>query len=176
MRASVLNEFRIIIPMYTCKTTCKNCGHMTLYTEKELWRIISVANDLETELLNEGERCNICGKISPLHISVRNEDTSLLVFEKIISHMPTSGIPPLDNLPTYGASPINEILSINKDINDFCNSVNNAYNKSSMDSPCIMCCSKGTIEVQYKAHKKEDSFKGVLIEECPICGGKGYFK
>ena len=71
---------------------------MTLYTENELWRIISIVNDLEVELMNEGEACNICDKVGPLHILVRNEGTSLLIFEKIIS--------PTPNIPKYGKSPI----------------------------------------------------------------------
>ena len=50
------------------------------------------------------------------------------------------------------------------------------YNKPSVNNPCILCCATGKINVKYKAHKKIGSFKGVLVEECPACEGKGYFK
>ena len=48
--------------------------------------------------------------------------------------------------------------------------------KFTIEQPCLMCTAKGYIEVQYKAHKKEASFKGILNETCPMCDGKGYFK
>ena len=159
--------------MYSCEATCKNCGHMTLYTEKELWSIVSVANDLEMELMNEGESCNICGQLCPLHLLVKNEDTSLVVFEKNISNTP--------NISKYGKSPIENIQDISDDLNKpfyppNSNHTNYPYHKPTMDNPCIVCCATGKLEIQYRAHKKEGDFKGVLVEECPICDGKGYFK
>jgi len=148
--------------MYSCEATCKKCGHMALYTENELWRIISIANDLEVELKDEEEKCNICGVLGPMKLVVRNEGTSLVVFEKIISPTPTIGKSPLQDLPVT-------IHPLPKDFNV-------VYNKPTMDNPCIVCCATGKLEIQYKAHKKEGDFKGVLVEECPMCDGKGYFK
>jgi len=142
--------------MYSCEATCKKCGHMTLHTEDELWRIVGIVNDIEVELKEEGEKCNICEECGPIELVVRNEALSLVIFEKIIS--------PLD-LPIT----IHPLPKAPKDFNV-------VYNKPTMDNPCIVCCATGKIHVQYKAHKKEGDFKGVLVEECPICEGKGYFK
>jgi len=48
--------------------------------------------------------------------------------------------------------------------------------KPSMDNPCAVCKIKGKIEVQYKAHRTNAGFVGILTEECPICDGRGYTK
>jgi len=157
--------------MYSCEATCKKCGHMTIYTENEQWRIIGIANDLEVEIRTEGKHCNICGKVGPIKIVVRNEAISLLIFEKIIS--PT---------PPIGKSPIQSLQDAKDTIEDAWKNAfyppdsSQPYQKPTMDNPCVMCSAKGTIEVKYKAHKKEGSFKGILTEECPVCDGKGYFK
>lgn len=147
--------------MYSAELTCKKCGHKLYLEEPELWRIISIANDLETEIMNEKVCCNLCQEFGPMHLVVKNISIGLQIFEKNIS-----------NTPTYGKSPEEEYLKQGKNISK----LTNTHNKPTMDNPCIVCCATGQLEVQYKAHKKEGSFKGVLIEECPICEGKGYFK
>ena len=137
--------------MYSAELTCKKCGHKLYIEKSELWRIVSIANDLETEIINENVCCNLCQEFGPMHLVIKNISIGLRIFEKIIS--------PTPNVPKYGKSPI-ETLGI----------------KPTMDNPCIVCCATGQLEIQYKANKKEGNFKSILTEECPMCNGKGYFK
>jgi len=136
--------------MYSLELTCKLCGHILYMQGNELWRIILQANELELLILSQTMCCDLCQEIGPIKIEIMNDGLAVVFFEKIISPTPTIG---KDVIPA-----------------------NYPLHKPTMDNPCIACCATGRVEVQYKAHKKEGDFKGVLTEECPICEGKGYFK
>lgn len=134
--------------MYNAIIQCHLCGFKHSFKEEELWRIIRPINELEICILNGRARCDACNKIGPVEILIQNEALNSVFFEKIISPICYKG---------------NTIANINKI-------------KPTMDEPCLPCCATGKLEIQYKAHKSEGSFKGVLTEECPICQGKGYIK
>ena len=143
--------------MYSLEIICKECGHIIYFQENELCRIASISNDLEIKVKHTGLCCNICEQIGPMQFVGKDIYLDLVFFEKIISPIPHGH---------YGVFPT-EIRT---------NTTSDTSGKPTMDNPCILCTATGRIEVQYKAHKKEGSFKGVLTEECPMCNGKGYFK
>lgn len=143
--------------MYSAEIICKKCGHILYFQEKELWRIVSIANDLEIEIVQKNICCNLCQEIGPMHLIIKNILLDMVFFEKIISPIPYG---------TYGKSPTELWTNTTNNTSGFKPTINNS---------CTVCYGTGKLEIQYKAHKKEGNFKGILIEECPICEGKGYF-
>lgn len=135
--------------MYSLELTCKLCGHILYFSGNELWRMVLKANELELLILSAATYCNLCQEIGPMALQLKKDDDPVVFFEKIISSTTTGKYFTNEGYTTI---------------------------KPTMDNPCILCCATGRLEVQYKAHKKEGSFKGVLTEECPVCDGKGYFK
>ena len=149
LRASLWHDNERTDPMYALEITCLNCSEKLIFEREQLWRIVILSHEFELQILEEKLSCKPCQQIGPMKLIVNNVGmSSLVVFEKII---PTT--------PYFEKTSTNTISS-----------------KLSIEQPCILCTAKGHIEVQYKAHKKSGSFKGILNETCPICSGKGYFK
>jgi hypothetical protein len=144
--------------MYSLEIICENCREKQIFERPDPVKIIDLAKEMEEMILSGDHYCRPCQSVLPMKMIVRNGDLSLVVFEKIII--------PSDIKPTYGVSPI-------QDMKDTQTSLNTSP-KDIIKNPCLPCTGTGKLQVQNKAHKKEDSFKGVLIEECPMCSGKGY--
>lgn len=136
--------------MFITIIKCKLCSYEHSFEKETLWHTISIINSLEIEIREGRGKCDACKQLSAVHITVKSKAIiNAVIFEKFIS--------PIVNKGTYTKSNTNKY-------------------KPTMDEPCLPCCATGKMEVQYKAHKSDEHFKGVLMEECPICNGKGYLK